>query len=133
MQIKELLRDKRALTDGVTVAPMGDDEELRVTARGFTQRYRQRIDTTTKKLSRQYGKLEKIPADLYQTTLAGILMEELIIDVTGLRDGDRDLPLAEVRVLAESPEGEPLYQTLLMAVQMVDSRREADAEEAGKN
>lgn len=133
MDIKELLRDERAMTDGVWIQPMGEKEDLRVRTRGLTPQYKQRVEAGTNKLRRRYGKLEDVPPAVLHEKLGALLMDELIIEVQGLRDGGREMPLNEVRALVMEPRGEPLYQLLLASAQMADARREADVEDASGN
>ncbi|WP_160119639.1 hypothetical protein [Rhodovarius lipocyclicus] len=132
MDIKELLRDKRAMTDGVWVNPM-PGREVEVLARAFTPQYRERLDGLFQEWRRLYGSERLAPANVTMPALADLVVEELIGGIRGLKDGDTEVSLDQVKAFAGMPEGAPIYQMLLSAVERADARRESDAKAAAGN
>lgn len=134
MKLNTMLRDMRAITDGAWVRPNGPQDDLEVKARGYTPGYRQRAEETFNGWQRVYGSPSKVPDEIGARFLADLLFEHCIIDVRGLEHDDGSaVTLAEAREIAGTVEGQPLYSVFKAAVDLVDARRKADAEDIAGN
>lgn len=134
MQIKTQLRDEKAIEGGVWVPVFdADKSSFEVLARGFTPTWRQRYNKALARLNKAWHGVDNVPPELQQREAANILFDECVIDVRGLMDGDRPVTIQEARTYCEQLRGAPLYAKFLDAVQTVDARREADAEDLSGN
>lgn len=134
MKLNTMLRDMRAITDGAWVRPNGPQDDLEVKARGYTPGYRQKAEETFNAWQRLYGSPSKVPEDIGARTLAELLFDHCIIDLRGLEHDDgRPVTVGEAREIAGTVEGQPLYAVFKAAVDLVDARRKADAEDIAGN
>lgn len=134
MKISQALRPMGAIEDGVWVEPVRESPEFRVKARIRTAKYHQRIASRHSEWGRIYG-TRGAPQDVVQRATADILFEECIIGFEGLEPCQDfpDVSMEAVKRYCGSLQGQPLYVHFLTAVEMVDGRRAADAEEAEGN
>lgn len=138
MKLNSLLRDMRSINDGVWVKPRGPQDDLEVKARGYTPGYRQKAEETFNSWTRLYGSPTKAPDGLSRRVMADLLFEHCVIDLRGLYYyNGTPVTLAEAREIAgtinDDYDGWPLYEAMKMAVDLVDARRKADAEDIAGN
>ena len=134
MKISQALRPMDAIEDGVWVEPVREAPEFRVKARIRTSKYHQRIALRHSEWGRLYGS-RGAPNDVMQRAQAEILFEECIVAFEGLEPCAEfpDVGIDAVKRYCGTLQGQPLYVHFLTAVEMVDGRRAADAEEAEGN
>ncbi len=134
MKISQALRPMDAIEDGVWVEPVRDAPEFRVKARIRTAKYHQRMALRQSEWARLYGS-RGAPTDVALRAQADLLFEECILGVEGLEPCDEfpDVSMAAVKRYCGTLQGQPLFMHMLTAVDMVDSRRAADTEEAEGN
>ncbi len=134
MKISQALRPMDAIEDGVWVQPVREAPEFRVKARIRSQKYHKRIALRNAEWGRMYGAVGA-PNDVVLRAQATILFEECIIEFEGLEPCAEfpDVSMDAVKRYCGTLQGQPLYVHFLTAVEMVDGRRAADAEEAEGN
>ena len=133
MKLSKALRDPRAVEEGVWVSPVAESPEFRVRAKVRGPEYEKRIGNFRAQWVRLYGS-RGAPQDVVQRALVDVTFEECITGIEGITDDDgAPVAVEEVRRLCATVEGAPLWLHILTALEMVDARRAADAEEAEGN
>jgi hypothetical protein len=137
VKLSRLIRDTRAITDGVWTQP-DPTEEIEFLTRGETAKFRQRRDAVFTRL-RAFGggkrNAEKREAARIKM-LAEVLFDECIIDVRNVWHDDartKAATLDEYRALASTMEGEPAFNLAYAAMEQVSQRRQEDADDAEGN
>jgi hypothetical protein len=134
MKISQALRPMDAIEDGVWVSPVTASPEFRIKARIRTGSYHKRMGLRNSEWARVYGG-QPVPQMVMSRAQADILFEECIVDFDGLEPCAEfpDVSMDAVKRYCGTLQGQPLYVHFLTAVEMVDGRRAADAEEAAGN
>lgn len=134
MNIDEVMRDPRAMDDGVWVSPNPNHPGFRVRARVRGQKHNQRISSRQAEWARIYGS-RGAPQEIVQRAGADILFDECIVEFEGITASASfpDVSYDAVKRYCGSAQGHPLYVLFLTAVDMAEGRRAADTEEAEGN
>ena len=138
MKLSKLIRDQRAIEDGMWIQP-DPAEEIEFLARGATPKFKARRDAAFRRLAQSYAGSAKDAdraAAVRSKMLGEIVFDECIIDVRGVwHDEEKTRPatVAEVRAIACTPEGEPALNLAFSAIEQVTERRKSDIEAAEGN
>lgn len=131
--VSRFKRNPQVLSDGVWKKP-DLDEELEIKTKGFTDPYFDKQALRQRRAAKGFGgDIERLPAKLKRQINIESLIDESLMDVRGLKNGDSVVSFDDFCEMLRSGDYPSLVALAFVAANMAQEDRDEDRKDAAGN